>query len=811
MEAAAMRLTSVEIRQALRRLAATPLLSLGAILTLALGIGSAVVMVDVLDRLLLRPPAQVNDPDRIARAYIGMGQSFMDRTGYTTFDALATMHDELEASAAYFGESLSLGRGPGARRLETVAHSGGYFTVLGLQPEIGSWTEASDTAREDTAVISYALWQQEFGGSRDVLGKPLRLGLDTYTIVAVAPRGFRGIDWKPADVWLPLAPRARTGYGSEWKGQQLIFLQVIARLRPGVSRERAGEHATATYRAMLTQPWGKKHVVVLGDLRPARGPGAPAGTSVEVLVAGTSIILLLITCGNVANLLLVRGLRRDREFVVKTALGASRARLLREVLLEAALLAAAAGAGALVVVMTGGTLMRRVFLPPLTALSSPLDGRLVLVTVAFCVVAAFLLGLAPAFRLTTRRALSPGHSAIVRPSRLLDLFSGLQVALSLPMIIAAALFVLSLWHARHQDFGMETDRVTVVTTNLFEVGRPWENHAAHRQIQARLAGLPQVESTAVIETLPMQSNVSFFIEVPGKGPAAPGPSGPPSFNAVDPSFFAVMRMRLIQGRLFSEDDNRKAARPVAVITASMARNIWPGEPAVGKCFYAGGRGRGNPCTEVVGVIADARLVPSIRPTTQGAAAFYLPIEQGEKMISSRALLVRTAGDPAGVLQALRQESQAAVPDLPYVDAHEFDEIFVNLLRPWRLGSIVFVVFGALSMVVGAVGLAVVGAYGVTRRTREIGIRSALGAEPRHLVRLVLGRSLFVIVSGLAVGMGLAWAGGRILNAQLFDITAREPRVLAGAALGLLVVAGVAAWLPARRAARIEPVIALRAE
>src|SRR5436190_4591702 len=200
-----------------------------------------------------------------------------------------------------------------------------------------------------------------------------------------------------------------------------------------------------------------------------------------------------------------------------------------------------------------------------------------------------------------------------------------------------------------------------------------------------------------------------------------------------------------------------------------------------------------------------------RPTTQGAAAFYLPIEQGLNVTSSRALLVRTAGDPESVIHALRRESQAAVPDLPYVDAHAFDDVFMNLLRPWRLGSIVFVVFGALSMVVGAVGLAVVGAYGVTRRTREIGIHSALGAEPRHLVWLVLGRSLFVVVAGLAVGMGLAWASGRILNAQLFDVTASEPRVLVGTALGLLLVAGVAAWLPARRAARIDPVVALRAE
>jgi putative ABC transport system permease protein len=800
-----MRLIPAEIRQALRRLAATPLLSIGAMLILALGIGSAVVMMDVLDRLLLRPPAQVADPDRVARIYVRMGQSYMDRPfDYATFEPLASMQDELEASAAYFSESLSLGRGQHAQRVNVISHSPDYFSVLGLQPVIGSWVEASNTSREDVAVISDALWQQEFGGSRDVLGKPLRLGLDTYNIVAVAPRGFRGIDFRPADVWLPLLPRARATYGRDWKITPVAFLQVIARLRSGVNRERANEHATAAYRAAHTQPW-KTNRVVLGDLRPARAPGAQVGTRVEVLVAGMSILVLLITCGNVANVLLVRGLRRDREFVVKTALGASRVRLLREILLEAALLAAGAGVLALGVVMAGGTLMRRVFLSPIAALASLIDGRLLLVTVVFCVAAAFLLGLAPALRLTTRRALSPGHSVVVPPSRVLDLFSGLQVALSLPMIIAAALFVMSLWNARHQDFGMHTDHVAVVTTNLFEVGRPMENHAVHRRMQARLAGLPQVESTALVENRPMLSTVSFPIEVPGQAAAA-GPF--PSLNGVDPSFFAVMRMRLIDGRLFTDDENRKGARSVAVITESMARTFWPGERAIGKCFYIGGRT--NPCTEVVGVLADARLAFSIRPTKQGASACYVPIEYGWR-ISNRALLVRTIDDPASVLQTLRRESQAAVPDLPYVDARAFDEVFETMLRPWRLGSIVFVVFGALSMTIAAVGLAVVGAYGVTRRTREIGIRAALGAEPSRLVRLVLGRSLIVVVSGLAVGMGLAWAGGRILNAQLFDVTATEPRVLVAAALGLLMIGGLAAWVPARRAARIDPVMALRAE
>jgi predicted permease len=380
------------------------------------------------------------------------------------------------------------------------------------------------------------------------------------------------------------------------------------------------------------------------------------------------------------------------------------------------------------------------------------------------------------------------------------------------MVIGAGLFVLSLWNARHQDFGMELDRLAVVSTNLFELGRPMENHAIHRLMQARISSLPQVEATALIENRPMQGASFGVIEVPGKElfKGAFSSDSLPASNGVDPAFFRVTGMRLIQGRFFTDEENRKGARPVAVVTETMARNIWPGEAVLGKCFYQGGMGNNQPCTEIVGVVADARLFPSIRPTKQWASAYYIPIEQ-QAITSSRALLVRCAGKPAKVLRALRLEAQAASADLPYVGVVAFDEVFLALLRPWRLGSIVFVGFGALSMIIAAVGLAVVGAYAVTRRTREIGIRSALGAAPHQLVRLVLRRSVFTASVGLAMGTGLALVGGRLLSAQLFDVHAHDGRVHGLAIAVLLLVAVCAAWIPARRAARIEPVVALRVE
>jgi putative ABC transport system permease protein len=305
----------------------------------------------------------------------------------------------------------------------------------------------------------------------------------------------------------------------------------------------------------------------------------------------------------------------------------------------------------------------------------------------------------------------------------------------------------------------------------------------------------------------------MMIDVPGsdrfKGPF--NSSDLPGFNAVDPTFFTVMGMRLVQGRLFTDGENRKGAASVAVITESMARRIWPGGPAVGKCFYVGGRGGDNPCTEVIGVIADARLYPSIRPSRDGASGYYMPIEQQAQAGSTRALLVRTAGDPAKLLQALRRESSASAADLPYVEAHLFDEVFESMLKPWRLGSTVFMIFGGLSVLIAGAGMATVSAYAVTRRTREIGIRAALGARRRHLVHLMLARSLVVVAAGLGAGIALALAGGRALHAQLFDVAPGDPRILTAAALGLLLIWSLAAWFPARRAARIDPVVALRLE
>jgi len=792
--------------------------TLAAIGILTLGVGSTVVMTDMLDRLLIRPPSHVDTPERVRRVYYQTedGRPSAMVTNHATTERLsAGLSNEVPYIAGYFTERIGFGRGPGAGRFEAVAYSPAYFDVLGVAPRLGVLPGTRGPVAPDAAVISHALWQQRFGGSTDVLGRTLRLGKRIYTVVAVTPRGFAGIDTEPVDVWLPLESRAGDGaLNSDWRTSTGYYmLRVIARLRAGVERVRAEEHASALFNAGPVPEWmdGKRRTyrILLGELPPARQPGGTHEVRVVLWVAAVSGFVLLIACGNVGNLLFVRGLRRSRELALKTALGATRARLLREILTEAGLLAVLSGAAALLFVMTAGALVRRLFLPAVTAAVVPLDGRLIAITGVICLGATFVLGLLPALRLTTRLNLSPGHAVRQeRASRLLDLYVGLQVALSVPLIAGASLFALSFWQARQVNFGIDTTNVAVVSTNLVEVGASADNHLAHRRIQERLNALPQLQSVALVQLVPMVGGFAYEFDIPGF--MKPGSYSGPYVNGVDHSYFDVMRVRMVAGRAFTSSENVRGGRPVLVVNETMARTYWPGESPLGHCVRVGDRDK--PCAEVVGIAANAAMWPVVEISQHDAPMmYYVPIEQYSWLNESRALLVRTKEAPGTLLPLLRTQAQAAGADLPYIDAWAFDDVFQPALRPLRLGSTVFMVFALLALVIAGVGLAAVTAHGVTRRTREFGIRLVLGAEPNTLVRLMLRRSLGAVFAGLACGAMLAYFGERLLRTFLFGVKPGDLRVFGVSVLVLLLVSLLAAYLPARRAGGVDPAEALRAE
>jgi predicted permease len=424
----------------------------------------------------------------------------------------------------------------------------------------------------------------------------------------------------------------------------------------------------------------------------------------------------------------------------------------------------------------------------------------------------------PAFRLTTERMMVAGKAAKRERTTVLRVFTAAQVALAVPLLVAAGLFVLSYANAVGQNLGFDQRNVVVVETNLFEVGGDFDaTTAAHRLLRSELESMPEIETAAMVQYEPWQGlGTEFLFSAPGR--ELRSGSRPISVNKVDPAFFEVMRLPLIEGRFFTDAENVEGAEPVAVISETMARAIWGGESPVGQCVRIGspvppGVSRDEPaCTEIIGVVGDARWSPVIRPTRAPEEMVFEPVEQeAREGALIRSILARTRTDAGTLVPQLRERLLAATNSLPYIDVRTFEETFAPLVRPWRLGATIFVVFGALALLIAAVGLIVVTSHEVTRRSHEFAVRSACGAQAGELVRSVLSRSVGTFAAGLTVGLLAALIGARLLEALLFDITAADVRVFGAATLSWLGCALVAAWLPARRAARIDPATALRSE
>jgi predicted permease len=551
--------------------------TLAAIALLTIGVSSTVVLADVLDRLLLRPPTHVDDPSRVRRLYSQSdGTPGRLVTNFVTLSRLAEgTRNEIEAIAPFMNERIGSGRGPDAARLEAIAFGEGYFDVLGLTPRLGSLPTARRRSNPDAVVISHALWQQRFGGALDVIGRALRLGQRTYTIVAVGPRGFAGVDDDPVDVWVPLESRITD---ADWRTSTGYYmLMAVARLRPGVDRGTAEAHASQVFDAVhqIQRMDGGRpaYRLILGDLPPAHAPGRSRDTKVLLAVAGMSVLVLLMACGNVGNLLVLAGRRRSSELALKAALGATRGRLAREVFFQAVQLAVVAGAGALLVLVTVGVLVRRVFLPPIAATVVGIDWRLAAITIAGCAVTALLLGLAPAVQLTSARAQAPGRAKPgSAPSRLVDAFVIFQVALAVPLLVGTGLFGVSFWMATHVDVARHARQVLRASANFVDDGRPGDAHAAHRRIQARVASLPGVTSTALAQSSPLNGGYATYFDGPGL-PLFNGEA--PFVNAVDAEYFALMGIQVVAGRAFTPADNRAGARKVVVINEPVARPVHP--------------------------------------------------------------------------------------------------------------------------------------------------------------------------------------------------------------------------------------------
>jgi predicted permease len=826
---------SQDLRFVLRSLRRDPAFSGFVVLTLALGIGANAAMFGVVDRLLLRGPEYVRDAGRVVRLYLtdrppGMRAYTTGTFGYVTLEVLRAGTHSFENLAVYNHNDVIVGEGAQARKLPASYVSASFFPLLGVEPALGRFFNAQEdatTGAQHVVVISDGLWQRQFARDPRVLGRTIVIADEPYTVVGVAPRGFTGAELRPVDLWLPmsvLGPRASRDWTQAWDAQ---WLDVVGRLKPGVTRENAAADATAAHRrAYGDNPSGSFTPQARLSVRPLRYDEAgeePAEDAVSRWLVGVTVIVLLIACANVANLLLARGVKRRRELTVRLALGVGRWRLARLLLAESVVLAIAGSLAGLAVGYFLASALRRALLPGVAWTSPPVYGRVLAVAMATACLVGLVVGVAPALR-ASREEVSSGLKAGAREtggrrSRLRAALTVAQASLSVVLLVGAGLFVHSLWNIRSLDLGFDPKRVLAVKIEWPGLGRIADQTARDQERTRRKAfyasaldrvrALPGVEAAALTVGMPFSMRFSVNLGLPGRDSLPRLPGGTPNINAVTSDYFATMGTRLLRGRTFTQGDHAGSER-VAIVNSTMARTLWPGTDPIGECLLIQYRAdqRDQSCTRVVGIVADTHRSSLREPPLP---QYYVPVGQ-EEGFGGTLLLVRPArGDPAAFAPTVRRTLFAMDRNLPYLEAQPVQQLIDPQIRPWTLGASVFGFAGLLALLVAAVGLYSLLSYLVAQRTQELGVRIALGAPAGNVVRLVLREGLALTLLGVTVGGVFALVAGQYLRALLFDTSPRDPAVYAIVTASMVAAAIAASVVPAWRANRVDPIEALRAE
>jgi predicted permease len=820
---------SQDLRYAARGMRKNPGFTAAVVITLALGTGANATMFGVVDRLLLQPPAYLRSPDEVHRVYLtarndNFGVSIGTNQSYRRYQDLITHARSASQIAAQYETELAFGTGEAAHEERTGIVSAGFWPLFGVQPALGRFfTSTEDQLPQGTpvAVLGYGYWQSHFAGARDVLGKPIRIGRSDYTIIGVAPRGFSGISLRSIAAFIPLTAGgadifAEMGVDNWRESYRVGWLQTLVRRKPNVSVEAASADFTNAYRLSLetqrpTEPPGRvpapdslRARAELASIIQDRGPRRSQEATVAVWLVGVSVLVLLMACANVANLLVARAIRRRREIAVRLAVGVSRSRLLTQLLSESTLLAIAGGAVGILVAQWGGGLLRGFLLPDVEWTAAALDPRVIGVTVLIALVAGLITGLAPMRQLARADVVSDlrtgGRGVSLRGSRMRRGLLVLQGAISVVLLIGAGLFVRSFHNVRSLDLGFQPEHVIVA--EMSARGTPIDS-ARRIEIMERLREraltVPGVQHAAHTLTIPFSLEWNQYVFVPGIDSASLRDLF--YINPVGPGYFETMGTPLIRGRQITDAD-RAGGQPVAVLSQAAARRIWPSEDPLGKCVKLQADG---PCSVVVGIAGD------IRAGFDEGPGRHVYVAAAQVPAPDSRLFIRTRDEAATQSEAVRRALQEVVPGFAYVSTRTLDGIVAPQMRSWRLGATMFTIFGLLALVVAAIGLYSVVAYDVSQRTRELGVRVALGASAGAVLRLVVGEGVRVVCIGLALGAIAALALASKVSPLLYEVSPKDPITYAGVVGILLVVAVVASLAPALRAARVDPNVALRAD
>ena len=817
-----------DVRYALRGLRRSPGFAATVILTLGLGIGANAAMFGVIDRLMFRPFPYLRDPASVHRVHLQITDRGQERTfssyEYTRFLDLKRATTSFAQYAGISQGNMAVGTGDAARERQVARVSAAFFDFFDAPPALGRYFGAAEDSTPEGApvvVLSHALWETEFGGE-NVIGRTLQVGNVSSTIIGVAPPGFAGVEAQAAALFMPITtyaataggPNDRHGYYTQYHWG---WMRVMARRKPGVSIAAASADLSSAYvrswnaeRAQdpeLTPAELARPRAIAAPLKTAAGPEAGPEARVVLWVMGVAVIVLLIACANVANLMLARALRRRRETAVRLALGVSRTRLLAQTLTESLLLALLGCLAGVVIAQWGTGVLQRLFLPPGSALEVLTDWRTLLAASGLAVAAGVLTALGP-FLAGDRPDLAGSLKAGAREggahrTRARSALLILQGALSVLLLVGAGLFVRSLEHVRSMRLGYDADPVLMASRNLRGMQL---SDSAQVQLGRRLletaAALPGVEHATWVSSIPFWSTSSTDFYVPGIDSVRR--LGRFTYQTATPGYFDAMGTRIVRGRAFTMED-RAGSQPVAVVSEAMGTVLWPGSDVIGKCIRISADTM--PCTTVIGVAEDA-VQNSL--TDDQRLRYYLPLDQF-RPARGHTLLLRMRGSPAGQVEAVRKALQPVMPGQSYITVRPLNELVDAQRRSWQIGATMFAAFGVLALLVAAVGLYGVITYNVAQRMHELGVRIALGAQTRDVVRLVVGQGVRFALIGVTLGLGLALVGARWIQPLLFQQSARDPGTYAVVAAALLAVALLASALPALRATRADPNAALRGE
>ena len=806
-----------DVRYGLRMLAKKPGFTLIAVLALALGIGANTAIFSVVNAVLLRP-LPFENPERIVQAWSTNAKRGWKKapTSYLNFADYRDQTQAFEHAAAYAEASAAFTSGEMPEQLEGVGATADLFKVLGAQPLLGRAFTAEDErpGGSHVVVLSHNLWQRRFNSDPKIVGQQIKFDGESTTVIGVMPKGFQfPLDQDKTEFWVPLDPAQDFN-----KERGANYLHVVARLKPGTTLEQAqGEVETIARRLEQEYPdknTGKSvrlilmHEELVGDIRPA----------LLVLLAAVCFVLL-IACANVANLLLARASSRHKEIAIRTALGAGRARIIRQLLTESLLLALVGGAIGLLLALWGVDVLSAAIPADIPRVKEvALDSRVLGFTTAISVLTGILFGLAPALQASktdlneSLKEGGRGSTEGLNRNRVRSLLVISEVALSLVLLIGAGLLIKSFFQLLNVKPGFEPEHVLTAGFSLPPVKYPEvpQQTAFFQQVLERVRTLPGVDSAGVVIPLPLSGNGMQNLLTIEERPEPPaGEKLVTNTRLISPDYLRAMGIPLLRGRAFTEHDGGDAPT-VFLVNETFVQRFFPGEDPIGKRIRLSIRpsAEGQDANgEIVGVVGDVKHQTLDK---EAGAECYIPYLNISDPYMT--LVVRTTAlDPSSLTSALRSAVQQVDKDQPVFDVQTMDQVLARSVATRRFNMMLLGIFAAIALILAGVGIFGVMNYSVTQRTHEIGIRMALGAQHRHVLRMIVGQGMILTLIGVVVGLVGAFVLTRVMAELLYGVSTTDPLTFAAVSVLLSVVALLACYIPARRATKVDPMVALRYE